>query len=83
MARVEFDLSKHAAALGGKPGDHFVDEHEHVFRVVSHASGNVVGVLRPDGTMGPYRPEPNPGAPPVVATMKTESGPATATDRAR
>jgi hypothetical protein len=82
MAIVEFDLSRHAQALGGKPGDHFVDEHDHVFRVIAHATGNVVGVLRPDGTLGPYRPAPHPGAPPVKATLTTESAPATATGKA-
>lgn len=83
MAKIDFDLTRHAQALGGKPEEHFVDEHDHVFRVVAGATGNVVGVLRPDGTMGPYRQAPAPGAAPVRATMATESGSATATAAAK
>lgn len=76
MPVVEHDLSRYADILGD-PAAHFVDEHDHVWRVVEHATGAVKFVLRPDGTLAAFRPVPNPSAPPVVATLNVTSDAAT------
>jgi hypothetical protein len=65
---IDTDLSRHADTLGD-PDLYFVDEHDHVWRVVEHATGLVAGVLRPDGTLAPFRPTPDPAAPAVVAAL--------------
>jgi hypothetical protein len=72
MAMIEFDLSKHADTLGDVD-DYFVDEHAGAYRVVRHADGAVVGLLRPDGELTPYVQAPDPNAPPIVATLNVET----------
>ena len=75
MALIEFDLSKFAARLGD-PAAYFVDEHDHVYRVVEHATGEVKFVLTPLGELAPFRPQPNPDAPPIVASLNAVADPA-------
>lgn len=78
MTSVELSLNSCAEALGGYPERFFVDEVNSVYRIVEHATGRVVGILKSDGTFGNFKIEPDPGAPPVVATLHGESGPASA-----
>lgn len=73
--QILFDLTKIADQLPGSPDEFFIDHYQDTDRIVRHATGEVVGVLKA-GKVSTRTQQADPSAPPVTVSVDLVADPA-------